>query len=131
VITVDAQHMIIEDDAARYGLDRSGLWQAIGRAGPGTRELVLRDGLRARMFPVTPGRLDDGVVLLLGPGQVSPAAPGPVRHGLPPLERAEARVIAEVLAECGGNKSRAADRLGISRGTLYQRLRRYGLGDEA
>ena len=53
----------------------------------------------------------------------------PVADGasLSPLETAEREIIAAVLAACDGNKSDAADRLQISRGTLYERIRRYGL----
>jgi transcriptional regulator of acetoin/glycerol metabolism len=73
----------------------------------------------------------EGVVLTLR------GTPGPRAAGVPaelpaarsrrltPLEQAESDVIAATLAACGGNKSAAAARLGISRGTLYQKLRRY------
>jgi DNA-binding NtrC family response regulator len=36
-------------------------------------------------------------------------------------------MIAQALADCAGNKSKAAARLGISRTQLYVRLRRYQL----
>ncbi|RBM16801.1 hypothetical protein DI005_24705 [Prauserella sp. PE36] len=129
VVTLDRQTMIVEDDAAELGLDRPTLWAAVLEAGPSASELALADGLRARLYPVTPGRLEDGVVLVLtrgsvqGGGQFDPGGTG----NLGPLEQAEVRVITDTLAECGGNKSEAAARLGISRGTLYQRLRRYHL----
>ncbi|WP_431926496.1 helix-turn-helix domain-containing protein [Amycolatopsis tucumanensis] len=129
VVTLDRQTMIVEDEAAELGLDRPALWAAVLEAGPSASEIALAHGLRARLYPVTPGRLEDGVVLVLARG----SAPGGTAAGREtaaygPLERAEIRVITDTLAECGGNKSEAAARLGISRGTLYQRLRRYRLG---
>ena len=44
-----------------------------------------------------------------------------------PLEEIEKRHIARVLAHTGGNRSRAARTLGISRATLYEKLHKYGL----
>jgi transcriptional regulator with GAF, ATPase, and Fis domain len=43
------------------------------------------------------------------------------------LNAVERDLIAQVLAECAGNKSKAAARLGITRTQLYVRLRRYQL----
>ncbi|MFD8000396.1 helix-turn-helix domain-containing protein [Streptomyces mirabilis] len=51
----------------------------------------------------------------------------PVRHRLSLLEQVEHDAIVAVLADCGGNKSRAASRLGIGRNTLYERIRRLGI----
>jgi DNA-binding NtrC family response regulator len=45
------------------------------------------------------------------------------------LEEVERRHIARVLAHHGGNRSRTARTLGISRATLYEKLTRYGLAD--
>lgn len=44
------------------------------------------------------------------------------------LRHKEREEISSVLEECGGNVSRAAQILGISRPTLYARIKKYGLG---
>ncbi len=43
------------------------------------------------------------------------------------LEEVEAFLIQRTLAECDGNVSRAAEKLGLSRSALYRRLQRYSL----
>ena len=48
------------------------------------------------------------------------------------IDELERRYILRVLALVGGNKSRAADLLGLDRRTLYRRLERYdGQGERA
>ncbi|MEO5728955.1 MAG: helix-turn-helix domain-containing protein, partial [Byssovorax sp.] len=42
------------------------------------------------------------------------------------IDELERRYIQRVLTLVGGNKSRAADLLGLDRRTLYRRLDRYG-----
>jgi transcriptional regulator with PAS, ATPase and Fis domain len=59
---------------------------------------------------------------------VAPAAPAPATTNLNDVER---DMIARVLAECAGNKSMAASRLGLSRTQLYVRLRKYRLHEQA
>jgi len=51
----------------------------------------------------------------------------------PTLGELERRYIDLILAECGGNKKKAAERLGIDRRTLYRALERAGLatGEDA
>jgi two-component system response regulator FlrC len=63
-----------------------------------------------------------------------PAAPAPTAtaaqgttSGSHSLNGVERDLIAQALAECDGNKSKAAARLGISRTQLYVRLRRHQL----
>jgi two-component system response regulator HydG len=49
---------------------------------------------------------------------------------LVPLEEVERRYIARVLQAAGGNKSLAAQRLGVSRKTLYRKLAEYGADEK-
>jgi len=53
--------------------------------------------------------------------------PGPRAAPRQGVESEEGRRILDALAECGGNQSRAAKRLGISRRTLVTRLKDLGL----
>ena len=43
------------------------------------------------------------------------------------LERNEKMLITRALEECGGNRTRAAEKLGISRRTLHRKLVLYNL----
>ena len=71
-----------------------------------------------------------GVELL--PPELAGAALGKGVEEVPAgaLARSEARLIREALAGCGGNQSRAAAQLGISRDALRRRVRRLGIGVE-
>jgi transcriptional regulator with PAS, ATPase and Fis domain len=64
-------------------------------------------------------------------GQVSPVNLGAGFPQTGVLANMERDVIEKVLKETMFNKRRAADRLGISRPTLYQKLKRYGLKQTA
>jgi two-component system, NtrC family, response regulator AtoC len=45
------------------------------------------------------------------------------------VEEAERQLIVQALKETGGNRTRAADRIGMSRRTLHRKLKKYGLED--
>jgi DNA-binding NtrC family response regulator len=47
--------------------------------------------------------------------------------GLPPLEEIERRYLVHVLARVGGNRTKAAEVMGIDRRTLYRMAERFGL----
>ncbi|MFC0554755.1 helix-turn-helix domain-containing protein [Planotetraspora thailandica] len=137
VITLYDHVMIADEAATALKLDQKSLWATVRAAGPAATLIRLSGTVSARMRTLTPGTLADGVVLILGGAipdrrlarPIAAAAPSDHQHppGLTPIERAEAEIITNVLIECEGNKSAAASRLGISRGTLYQKLRRYRL----
>ncbi len=48
-------------------------------------------------------------------------------HQILALDRLEKFALEQALRECKGNKSKAADILGISRDTLYRKLKQYGV----
>jgi predicted DNA-binding protein (UPF0251 family) len=129
VVTVDAHTMIVSDAASDLGLTRADLWSAVAEAGRNATQIALTEQLHARLYPISSGRVDDGVVLVIGAGVPRGLTPPkPARSpNLTPLEDAERTVIIDTLAECRGNKKQAALRLGLSRGTLYDRLRRYSI----
>ena len=43
------------------------------------------------------------------------------------LEDMESRMIRQAIEQCGGNLSQVATRLGITRQTLYNKMKRYGI----
>jgi two-component system response regulator HydG len=58
------------------------------------------------------------------PSAAAHVAPG---GQAPSLEAVERQTILRTLEAAGGNKSEAARRLGITRRTLHQKLRKYGM----
>jgi DNA-binding NtrC family response regulator len=62
----------------------------------------------------------DGDVALVG------TAPSPFKRQVADLER---RLILEALERAGGNRTRAAEELGIYRRLLYDKMREFGLGE--
>jgi DNA-binding NtrC family response regulator len=51
----------------------------------------------------------------------------PSRQGVQSLDDVERSTILQALAQCHGNKKKAAELLGIQRPTLYNKLKRYGI----
>jgi DNA-binding NtrC family response regulator len=49
------------------------------------------------------------------------------RTGVQSLDDVERNAIVQALAECQGNKKKAAERLGIQRATLYNKMKRYAI----
>jgi len=124
VVVLNDRMMIADDAAGTWGLEHHVLWERV-RDADAEADLVLLDGLRARVHPLK----DVAAVLLtLHPDPTVASAPTIGGPALTVLESVEADAIARALTDCGGNKSLAAARLGISRGTLYTKLRHYRIG---
>jgi DNA-binding NtrC family response regulator len=66
-----------------------------------------------------PADVVDAEHLSLRPAAIEPAAPG--------VDELEKQRIIAALEACGGNQTRAAHTLGISRGTLLARIKLYGI----
>jgi DNA-binding NtrC family response regulator len=49
------------------------------------------------------------------------------RTGVQSLDDVERHTILQALAECHGNKKKAAELLGIQRPTLYNKMKRYAI----
>jgi DNA-binding NtrC family response regulator len=80
-----------------------------------------------RLVLITPGTMIEVADL---PPDLVGRAPAPEDQwfgGLPPLEEVERRYLVHVLRAVEGNRTRAADVMGIDRRTLYRMAERYGI----
>ncbi|CAN5271831.1 hypothetical protein BH09ACT10_BH09ACT10_30000 [soil metagenome] len=128
--------IVISDDVV---IDHRDLWSRVCAADPQATHITLHHSRTARIWPVTPGTLANGAVLILQPsvpeitpaagriGLVAPLVPKVEPSRLSPLEQAEMDVIVKVLQQFSGHKSRTAEHLGISRRALYDKLHYYRL----
>ncbi len=119
-----AEHFL-RQHAARYrkalsGFDEPAREMLSGHRWPGNvREL---DHVVERSVLMAEGNLVRSTHLWL-----KPESPGTARIEDMSLEDVECFLIRKALARYGGNVSRAADALGLSRSALYRRLQRYSL----
>ncbi|MGY1815174.1 helix-turn-helix domain-containing protein [Blastococcus sp. SYSU D00820] len=126
VVALTADLLMADGAAAELGLDHADTWARVVAAGAGATVVALAGGVVADVLPLDDGPRDGAVLALRCTAPAGPEpAPATPASRLTRLEQVESDAIAAALAECGGNKSAAAARLGISRGTLYQKLRRY------
>ncbi|MEZ6109919.1 MAG: response regulator [Pirellulaceae bacterium] len=79
--------------------------------------------LGATNFLPKPADADD-ILAAFRRGEAAPMATPPTDHEVPTLARTEWEHIHRVLADCGGNISEAARRLGIHRRSLQRKLQK-------
>ncbi len=110
-----AAHAVrLANPAARLRLTPSVIEALAAQSWPGNLH-----ELRAVMADVVAHRSTGDVVL----GDLPAAYRTGARAGLSGLQRAERATIVRALGDCDGNKARAARELGLSRTTLYARMR--------
>jgi DNA-binding NtrC family response regulator len=124
----------IEGLARRFADDAA---RSMGRSPPAIDDAVLA-ALRAYPWPGNIRELRTVIdrAVLLGSGgavglqDIAPVGTLGMAPGLEDIAEIgdpEKREIAEILARCGGNQSRAAKLLGMSRNTLIARIEKHGL----
>ncbi|MEV7382815.1 sigma-54-dependent Fis family transcriptional regulator [Streptomyces lydicus] len=64
---------------------------------------------------------------VLQPSDLPPECQSVARRVLTPLESLERDAIVRSLIEAGGNKNKAARAIGVSRATIYRKIREYGI----
>ncbi len=89
------------------------------------RNAVVRSAILARGTLILPEDLPETLRQSLPPAEGAPADEGTVLVG--DMEAIQKRAILEALEKTGGNKTKAAKLLGISRRTLIYKLRSYGM----
>jgi len=128
-----AQHFLIHFAGQNHKPIRGFTPQAMDRllryAWPGNvRELM--NAVERGVVLARSEYLDEAELPLISEGEVaagSSLAPGAMQNGEVPLEEVEKAAILKSLAAAEGNKSEAARRLGITRRTLHQKLKKWRL----
>ncbi|MFH1058233.1 MAG: sigma 54-interacting transcriptional regulator [Pseudomonadota bacterium] len=123
------QRMALRSGRPITGLTRSALERLLAYPWPGNvRELINAVEyafVTCREGEIEPQHLPAGVLGLGAPTAPAPAASAPA----PPLaaDQAQRAELTEALALTGGHRAKAAAMLGISRVTLWKRMKRLGL----
>jgi transcriptional regulator of acetoin/glycerol metabolism len=131
IITVDDDTMIVDAEVELFRFSHQEIRETLRSLPAHVRKTRLPSGDIVEVL----SHVDRGVQIFslvfdrdhVGPGGTGVGGTSRTRE-LTLLEQAERDTIARVLTAVEGNRSIAAERLGISRGTLYERLRRYELG---
>jgi transcriptional regulator of acetoin/glycerol metabolism len=115
--------LLVSDEASHVADTRAELWASLVGCDR-VKSIRLSDGQLASVFRVSDNSRD-GYVLVLDDAPTVRSDRQMQVGALTALEQAERDVIESTLRRCAWNRSKAASELGISRGTLYSRIRRY------
>jgi two-component system, NtrC family, response regulator AtoC len=109
----------------RNTIERAVLFAAGGPIRPEHLSLVQMNPPRRNSVPTMPiERISQNEITIGGPGMPPVSADSRLADSIADVER---RRILDAMEKCGGNQTRAARMLGISRNTLLARLDAYGL----
>ncbi len=123
VIDLRMPHMSGLDVVRALHQKAPGLWMVV-LTGFGTIDTAVEAvHAGARHYLQKPTTAAQVEAALFGAGAVAPDAPGD--DDIPSLARHEWDYIQRVLAECDGNITHAAERLGLHRRTLQRKLQKY------
>lgn len=140
VLTIDANTMIDEKELESQHFTYSGIRAFISDLRPDAKKGQLPNGRRVTIVRHEGSDGEDFHSLVFDPLEIY--APEIVRVAdsdghtgghmeLKLLDRAERDTILATLISLNGNKSLAAEMLGVSRGTLYERIKKYNLAQYA
>ena len=71
--------------------------------------------------------MSDAEIIAAAPVRLRPATAVAADNEMSTLEQMERRMIRDAIAACNGNMTAVAQQLGITRQTLYNKIKRYGL----
>jgi DNA-binding NtrC family response regulator len=122
---------LAESPVSAGGRARSRRGATKGGDGAASASASASDGYSSDGAPSDGASSDDAVAIAAGEDGASDGKPGAGKSFKEAVESLEKRLIADALARNAGNRSKAAEELGIYRRLLYAKMREYGLGDDA
>ena len=111
--------------ATEVGIHHRDVWRHLERTGVARRPRGTGGVVLSRRELIGVKELPDEVQLPTVLQQTERGSPP--RAGVQSLDDVERDTILQALAECHGNKKKAAELLGIQRPTLYNKMKRYAI----
>jgi transcriptional regulator of acetoin/glycerol metabolism len=136
VITLDSGMIIEDKELEGLRLTHAEIREFVGNLRPDARNAIMPNGRKVNIIRHKSDGLETIFSIVFDPIEIQTfsmnllASAVPNLVGQPELkllDRVERDAILATLRMSKGNKSIAAQTLGVSRGTLYERIRKYGL----